>query len=67
VNLAAIVSLIGRTRTESGLRVRAELDRGKYPDGREVTEEEMAKIRLEPDTFHGDWNYTIRPRSTGNH
>ena len=62
MTLATIVSLIGRTRTQTGLRVRAELDRRKYPDGREVTAAEMAQIRLEPDEFHGDWNYTIRPR-----
>ena len=62
VSLAAIVSLIGRTRTQTGLRVRAEIDRGKYPDGREVTAAEMAEIRLEPDPWHGDWNYAIRPR-----
>lgn len=33
VSLAAIVNLIGRMRTQAGLRVRAELDRGKYPGG----------------------------------
>ncbi len=63
VSLAAIVSLIGRTRTQTGLRVRAELDRGKYPDGREITDAQMAKLLLKLDPFHGDWNYTIRPRS----
>ncbi len=63
VSLAAIVNLIGRTRTQAGLRVRAELDRGKYPDGRQISDAEMAKIQLKPGAFHGDWNYTIRPRS----
>ena len=63
VSLAAIVNLIGRTRTQAGLRVRAELDRGKYPDGREVSDAEMAKIQLKPEAFHGDWNYTICSRS----
>jgi hypothetical protein len=62
VSLAVIVSLIGATRTGTGLRVRAELDRDKYPDGRKVSDEEMASIRLRPDEFHGDWNYTITPR-----
>lgn len=65
VSLAAIVNLIGRTRTQTGLRVRAELDRGKYPDGRKITDGQMAKVQLVPDVWHGDWNYTIRPRTRG--
>lgn len=61
-SLAVIVNLIGSTRTQTGLRVRAELDRGKYPEGREITEAQMARVRLRPDEFHGDWNYSILPR-----
>ena len=26
-----------------------------------VTDEEMSSINLHPHTFHGDWNYTIKP------
>jgi len=55
-SLVAIVNLIAATTTQTGLRVRAEIDKGKYPQGREISDEEMAQIRL-----HGDWNYTIRP------
>ncbi len=61
-SLAVIVNLIGSTRTRTGLRVRAELDRGKYPEGREITEAQMARVSLRPDEFHGDWNYSILPR-----
>ena len=61
-SLAVIVNLIGSTRTQTGLRVRAEIDRGMYPEGREITEAEMARVQLRPDTFHGDWNYAILPR-----
>jgi Rhodopirellula transposase DDE domain len=61
-SLATIVNLIGSTRTQTGLWVRAELDRGKYPEGRKIPDEEMARLNLTPDKFHGDWNYTIRPR-----
>ena len=56
------MNLIAATTTERGLRVRAEIDKGNYPQGREVTDEEMAQIRLRPCRFHGDWNYTIQPR-----
>lgn len=62
VSLAAIVNLIGEVSTHTGLRVRAEVDRGKYPEGRKVTSEQMAQVRLQPDEFHGDWNYRISPR-----
>ncbi len=61
VSLAVIVNLIATTRTKGGLRVRCELDKGRYPQGHEVTDEEMTDVQLELHTFHGDWNYTIRP------
>lgn len=58
-----IVSLIGATRTRTGLRVHAELDNASYPNGIKVSDTEMAAVRkqLEPHDFHGDWNYTLRP------
>jgi len=59
-----IVQLIARTTTAKGLKVTCRLDRRKYPTGRKVTEEEMKRVNLERSTFHGDWNYTIRPQST---
>lgn len=57
-----IVHLITATTTAKGLSVSCRLDRRKYPTGRKVTEAEMATIRLTPHTFHGEWNYVIRPR-----
>jgi hypothetical protein len=61
VSLAVIVNLIGSTRTAAGLRVRCELDRGRYPKGRAISDAELTTVKLEPHRFHGDWNYTIRP------
>ena len=58
---AAIVQLIGRTTTRAGLTIRAELDEHDYPTKQEVTAEQMARVRLQPDEFHGEWNYTIVP------
>jgi transposase len=58
---ATIVSLIGATQTATGLRVRCVLDRRQYPKQVVVSDEQMATIRLVPDRFHGDWNYTIKP------
>jgi hypothetical protein len=56
-----VVNLISRTRTAKGLRVICRLDRRKYPTGRKVTDEEMRRVQLERNPFHGDWNYIIRP------
>lgn len=54
VSLAVIVSLIASTRSRSGLRVRSEIDRRRYADGVTVTDTQMATVRLERHTFHGD-------------
>jgi Rhodopirellula transposase DDE domain len=62
VSHQVIVNLIAATTTKAGLRVRAEVDPGKYPKGVKVSDQEVASIRIERDKFHGDWNYTILPR-----
>ena len=63
VSYETLVKLIGGTTTRTGLRVVCKLDRRKYRLGRKVTNKEMAQIRLTRDAFHGDWNYTIHPRT----
>ncbi|OJH33477.1 ISAzo13 family transposase [Cystobacter ferrugineus] len=57
-----VVNLIGRTQTKKGLRVRARLDKKKYPTGIEITKAEMKRLALRKDEFHGDWNYCLEPR-----
>jgi hypothetical protein len=61
-----IVNLIGATTTRAGLTVHAEANTNSYPRGIKVTKQQMDAIapQLKPDTFHGDWNYTLRPRTT---
>jgi hypothetical protein len=56
-----IVQLIAATTTDTGLKVRAELDERKYPKGVKVSEAQMAAVNLSRHSFHGDWNYTISP------
>lgn len=56
-----VVSLIGSTTTETGLRVYATLDATKYQKGRKVSPDELARLCLVPSRFHGEWNYTIMP------
>ena len=57
-----IVQLIAATRNRKGLRVHAELDPASYPAGTKVSDEEMAKLRIEPAEFHGEWNYSLLPK-----
>lgn len=61
-SLSTIVSLIGATRSRTGLRVRSEVDARRYPKGVLITEDQWASLRLTPHAFHGEWNYTLRPR-----
>ena len=56
-----IVKLISRTTTAKGLHVTCRLDRRKYPTGRKVTDEQIKRVHLQRNSFHGDWNYTIHP------
>jgi hypothetical protein len=58
-----VVTLIAKTTTAKGLTVTCRLDRRKYPTGRKVTKEEMKRLNLHPNKFHGEWNYVIRPRA----
>jgi hypothetical protein len=60
----AIVNLIANTTTKTGLLVRAALDTNQYEIGIKVSDEELARVRLAPDTFHGEWNYSIAPTAT---
>lgn len=57
------MELIGATTTRSGLQVMAELDLGAYPAGLRVSDQDFASLPLSRHRFHGDWNYTILPRS----
>ncbi|MEK7301671.1 MAG: ISAzo13 family transposase [Pseudomonadota bacterium] len=58
-----IVNLIANTTTAKGLKVICRLDRRKYPTGKKVSKEEMERVNLQRNRFHGDWNYVIRPNS----
>jgi hypothetical protein len=63
VSHQAIVQLIAATTTDTGLKVRSEIDANTYPAGVKVTDDEMDAINILRHKFHGDWNYTIRPQA----
>jgi Rhodopirellula transposase DDE domain len=62
VSHQVIVNLIANTTTRAGLIVKAALDTNEYNTGIKVTDDELQRLRLRRNDFHGDWNYTISPR-----
>jgi DDE family transposase len=63
ISHAAVVNLIAATTTSSGLRIKAKLDTHAYPTGVKVRDSELAQVHLTAARFHGEWNYSIDPRS----
>jgi hypothetical protein len=66
VSHEVVVNLIGATTTRTGLQVRAALDSAPYPTKKQVSQEELAAVQISPDSFHGEWNYSIHPRNSFN-
>jgi DDE family transposase len=62
LSLETIIELISHTTTEEGLTVTAVKDATIYPTGIKVSDEEMAKLNMNREPFHVEWNYTIRPQ-----
>jgi transposase len=62
-SLEVVLELISHTTTQEGLVVTARKDSQTYPTGRKVSDAELAALNLVTDTFHGDWNYTIKPQA----
>jgi transposase len=60
---AVVVNLIANTRTEKGLTIQAEIDDAFYSTGIKIPDEDMAKLAIIRDEFHGEWNYKIFPRN----
>jgi Rhodopirellula transposase DDE domain len=63
VSHEVIVQLIGATTTASGLDVQCCLDENDYPKAIKISDAEMDAINIDRDLFHGEWNYTISPKS----
>ncbi len=62
--LEVVLELISHTTTNEGLTVTALKDGRTYPTGTKVTDKEVAALNLIRDAFHGEWNYTILPRTS---
>jgi hypothetical protein len=51
VDHETVVQLIGNTRTQTGLRVRARLDTHSYPTGIHIPDAVLAAVELEREDF----------------
>lgn len=63
-DLATVVHLISNTSTTQGLTVRCAVDETKYEKGIEVTDTDLATVKLKPHDWHGEWNYTVKKTCT---
>ena len=62
IDYVTIVQLIAATASTAGLTVKCELDQNLYPAGIKISDAEMAALNILRNEFHGEWNYTIKPR-----
>lgn len=64
VDYETIIKFIRTTKTETGLRCRAYLDRKNYETGKHISNEQKAFINLKPHRVLPRWNYTIMPHQS---
>jgi hypothetical protein len=60
-SLEVIINLIAATTTSTGLKIYAQLDERTYEKGVDVSDEQLAAVRITRNAFHGEWNYAISP------
>ena len=61
-SIQVVVDLIDSTKTAKGLKVKAKIDSKVYEKGIVVTDEELKNINIVRSEFHGEWNYSIKPK-----
>jgi hypothetical protein len=60
-SLEVIINLIAATTTTTGLKIYAQLNERTYEKGVDVSDEQLAAVRITRNAFHGEWNYAISP------
>jgi len=56
-----IVELISATTTRTGLQVHSRIDDRLYSTGKRISDQQLADVHLEPNSWQGQWNYSIHP------
>lgn len=59
INYEIIINLINGTKTKSGLKISAKINKQKYEKGRKITDKEFDKIKIISHNTNPNWNYTI--------
>ena len=54
-----ILNLIEGTKTKTGLRITAKIDKREYKTGIKIADEEFSKIKINLHTTNPQWNYTL--------
>jgi hypothetical protein len=65
VSFETIIKLISDTKTTKGLFVASRLDEKEYYKGVKISDEDMAKLKLEYHSLHPKWNYSISLKGEG--
>jgi len=63
ISYETVLKFIRTSKTDTGFRCRAYLDRRKYKTQCKVTPEQKARLNLHPHRLFPQWNYTIRPNN----
>jgi hypothetical protein len=62
VSYETVINLIAGTKTRSGLKVKAVLDKRTYKKGKKISKKQIEQLNLKRHRFHSDWNYTLSPQ-----
>ena len=62
IDYKTIINLINGTKTKKGLTIKAKLDKRIYKKGKEISNNEMAKLNIKYGSIYPRWNYTISPQ-----
>ena len=60
-NYETVLKFIRTTKTSTGMKIRAFLNRKTYQKGKKVSNKEMKEINLKRYTLRPNWNYSISP------
>ncbi len=63
VSYQVIIKLIAATTTGTGLTIRSDLDDNSYPLGVKVNDAQMEGLAIHRNPLHGEWNYSLSPRT----
>lgn len=60
IDIETVVCLIGSTTTKTGLKVTCQVDERNYETAIKVSDEDFARIDIEPNLICSSWNYCIK-------